>query len=293
LNVSLPPKLKEIVMLRLALRWRELRALYEKHGFNISFLGGETADLPDQVRSAVFDMTIAAYAKRGCVIKGNIEPGDKIYGFASDGQARWEDKPNSGIMANGLTLGRSCMLWKGYNRCNPNLKRAEPFYTGRFLCDGIAIGMNGMTVGEALLSPTRQWPLVIRMIMEKLISFDALHLLHGISINTGGGATKIKNLGHDILYVKNMPEPALFFRLIQSESEEEWRNMFKTFNCGIGIDIIGKNDPSLDLVIQDVARECDIKAYELGACLNNPNKDKENKKNNVVLLKTPYGAFRY
>ena len=291
LNVGLPNDLKETIMISLAQRWPKLRKIYNRYGFNeISFLGGETADLFDQVRSAVFDMTITAYANREHIIKGNVQPGDGIWGFASDGRAVWETEENSGIMANGLTLARSSLIWKGYNKIYPTLRRSGKYYKGRFSCVEESKMLPGMTVSKALLSPTRQWPIVIRKIMELLIRENALELLHGISINTGGGATKIKHLGHGLIYVKNMPWPAPIFQLIQQESKEKWENMFKTFNCGVGIDIIGKNDSAvLKPILEAVAQEYRIKLYKLGACHKNP----ASVKDNLVILKTPYGEFQY
>lgn len=289
LNIGLPDEIKEIIMISIAKRWLKLKEVYLQHGFDISFLGGETADLPDQVRSAVFDMTITAYAERDHVIKGNVHQDDKIWGFASDGRARWEDRENSGIMANGLTLARSCLMWKGYNKLYPFLKRPEKYYTGKFGCGEMAELLSCVSVSDVLLSPTRQWPIIIKMIMDKLIAADSLELLHGISINTGGGATKIRNLGHGLMYIKNMPEPAPVFQLIQQQSKEKWQHMLKTFNCGVGIDIIGEDGSYLGVVLKEVAQECGINLYELGECQKNPASDKEN----AVLLKTQYGEFRY
>ncbi len=289
LNIGLAPEIKEIVMISLAKRWLKLKELYLGHGFDISFLGGETADLPDQVRSAVFDMTITAYADRDHIIKGDIQPGDKIWGFASDGRANWEERENSGLMANGLTLARACLMWKGYNRKYPTLKRPGRYYTGRFECDEMSELLSCVSVGDSLLSPTRQWPLVIKVIMNKLLAADALDLLHGISINTGGGASKIKNLGRGLIYEKYPPEPAAIFRLIRQQSQEKWQHMFKTFNCGVGIDIIGENAAVLDGVLREAARECGIDLYELGECRQNPASAKEN----IVRIKTKYGEFTY
>jgi phosphoribosylaminoimidazole (AIR) synthetase len=290
LNSGLPKELKEVIMISLANRWSKLKELYQQHGFNdISFLGGETADLLDQVRSTVFDMTITAYAEKSHIIKGNVQPGDKIWGFASDGQAVWEKEKNSGIMANGLTLARSCLFWKGYDKQYPILKRDGPYYTGRLKVMDTPKLLSGSTISDAILSPTRQWPIVIRKIMDKLIADNSLELLHGISINTGGGTTKVKNLGHGILYSKTMPRPAPIFQLISNESKEKWENMFKTFNCGVGIDVVGEDDGYLKAVLYEVAEECGIKLYELGNCLKNEKSEKEN----VVLLRTQYGSFWY
>ncbi|MEI7620670.1 MAG: hypothetical protein WCJ57_03840 [Candidatus Falkowbacteria bacterium] len=291
LNLALPKELKEVVMMAVASRLLELKELYSEHGFKIKFLGGETADLPDQVRSGVFDIAITAWADKADLIAGNIQDGDLIFGFPSDGRASWEQTRNSGIMSNGLTLARSCLMSKRYNEKYPNLKRSGKFYKGQFDYNDYPKILNGMSVGEALLSPTRQWAIVIKEIITALKEVDALHMLHGISMNTGGGATKISNLGSGgILYKKVMSTPPPFFHLIKEESSETWKNMFVGLNCGIGIDIVGENNPIFTEALQKVSAKCWLPLHPLGSCQrfsDEPGVD------NKVKLTTPFGSFEY
>jgi len=127
LNVNFPKELKNIIMKEVAIRFAELKKLYADHGIRIILLGGETADLPDQVRSGVFDIAITAWANKKDLIAGNIQNGDVIYGFPSDGQAVWETEENSGIMSNGLTMARSRLMSTAYNAKYPVLKRDGDF----------------------------------------------------------------------------------------------------------------------------------------------------------------------
>ncbi|MFA5753872.1 MAG: hypothetical protein WC905_00735 [Patescibacteria group bacterium] len=291
LNLNLSKEIKETVMSQVATRLIELRELYAENGFVIKFLGGETADLPDQVRSGVFDMAITAQANKGDVISGNVQDGDIIYGFASDGQTLWEPRPNSGLMSNGLTMARSVLMNRRYNQKFPALKRAGKFYKGRFDYDFCPNILQGMSVGEALLSPTRQWAIVIKKIIIALKKKNASHLLHGITMNTGGGATKILNLGlGGIEYVKGMPIAPPICQLIQKESQESWHNMYKSFNCGVGIDVVGEHNPILNTVLKQVAHDCGLPLYTMGVCLRFA--DEKNAKNKVT-LGTPYGSFQY
>ncbi|MFH1608408.1 MAG: hypothetical protein ABH951_00105 [Patescibacteria group bacterium] len=290
LNVGFDFKLgyKETIMRAVAIRMQELKELYVSHGFtNIKFLGGETADLPDQVKSGVFDMAITAWADKKDLITGNVEPGDKIYGFASDGQAKWEIQQNSGIMSNGLTLARCSLMSREYNQFSV-FRRDGEFYEGRFLTDDRPDILNGLSVSEAILSPTRQWAIVIHKVLSYLKSMNCLSLVHGISMNTGGGATKIRNVGRGgIIYYKKMPTPPPLFRLIQEETKENWSNMYKTFNCGVGLDFVGKDDPRLHETLKQVSRECKITLYELGDCEFWAGPE------NKVQLETNYGAYEY
>jgi len=95
---------KDLVMRQIILRIRTLLELYGEYGFCFDFFGGETADLPDQVQTMVFDMDIRAAAREENIIKGNVEIGDSIFGFASHGRAVWERRYNSGIGSNGFCL---------------------------------------------------------------------------------------------------------------------------------------------------------------------------------------------
>jgi len=289
LNLNLPSELKKVVMKAVAVRLLELREIYQAHDFNLKFLGGETADLPDQVKSGVFDIAITAWADKSDLVAGNIDAGDIIFGFASDGQAAWEEKPNSGIMSNGLTLARSCLMHTEYNKLYPALKRDGDFYTGKHYFDSDYSGEpNSMTVGEALLSPTRQWAIVIKILISILKEKNSLHMLHGISMNTGGGATKISHVGSGgLIYVKNMPTPPPFFLLIQSESGEKWENMYRSFNCGIGIDVVGENNDIFHDAIAETSRICNVEQYHLGGVV------KGEGESNQVWLSTPFGDFRY
>jgi len=283
--------LKDIIMKQIALRFLELKELYNQQGIELHILGGETADLPDQVKSGVFDIAITAWADKEGLITGNVKPGDVIFGFASDGQAAWEEKPNSGLMSNGLTSARSSLMY-GYYNYRLNLQRDKKqdqqfFYKGRFEVSDKPRILGGLSVSEAILSPTRQWALVINKIIAALQSVDALHMLHGITMNTGGGATKIKRLGSGgIHYSKVMPPPPPIFRLIQKESGEKWSHMYRVFNCGIGIDVVGENNLTFSQAVQLAARESGIHLFKIGDC-------RSAERENEVTLITKFGEFNY
>lgn len=263
--------------------------LYRQFGFgritnSIRFLGGETADLPRQVQTSVFDMTVSGYIPAVGVVKGDVRPGDLIWGFSSGGRAAWEDRQNSGIMANGLTLGINTLIHPDYVEQYPNLLPAGVTFNGRFHVNDPS-GIYDMTIAQVLLSPTRQWAILIKILIDKLCADDAFHLLHGISVNTGGGATKIVNVGTGgIVYHKTMPKPLGIFQLIQRESQECWRNMFRSFNCGIGIDVVG--DSHLEPYLNAVEIETGVRLHKLGCCEADISSDK-----NRVVLQTPYGTF--
>jgi len=275
---------KDDIIEQVAIRFAELRELYRSYGFAIYWLGGETADLPDQVDNIVFDVCVHAQANRNDLIIGNVMSGDKIFGFRSDGQAVWENEVNSGIMSNGLTLGRTCTMWKGYNEKYPFLWDKNA-YTGRYLVGEHSDLVPGLSVSDAVASPTRHWSIFIRLLIERLAKKGISSMLHGISMNTGGGATKIGHVGKGILYKKKMPTPPGIFQLIQRESEVTWEEMFEDFNCGIGLDIVGEDNPRFEKALDELENKTHIECLELGNCEEWPGEG------NKVELDTPYGFF--
>lgn len=283
ININAHTVQKGLVMNEIGARFGELLELYRGYGFDIHFLGGETADLPMQVRNVVFDITVSARAKKVDVIKGNIQPGDKIYGFASDGQSAWEQTYNSGIMSNGLTLARVGLMSRDYTEEYPHLG----MHHGRFAVGEKANPRDILSISDALISPTRQWAIAIKMLLEKLKEADAYDTLHGISMNTGGGVAKLGNLGQGIVYKKHMPTPPEIFQIIHQETGESWKNMFQVFNCGVGIDVVGTDDPRLRKALEEVSQETQIMLYDLGVC------ELSEDTNNHVVAETEYGRFIY
>lgn len=276
---------KQVLMEQISERLAELKSLYRSYGFQMYFLGGETADLPHQVQTVAFDVNVHARAQERDLILGNVQSGDSIWGFSSAGRAVWETDENSGIMSNGLTLGRIALMSRAYTEKYPDLVRIGGSYEGVFrVGDQSVLLDNGMTVDQALISPTRQWAILIKVLIDELKVRGFLHLLHGITMNTGGGATKVLHLGKGgILYRKTMPYPPGIFQLIQYESDETWGNMYKDFNCGIGIDVIG--DLGIGPFLEEVAKKTGIRLHLLGKCF--PSGEAGNK----VELLTPFGTF--
>ena len=137
-------------------------------------------------------------------------------------------------MCNGLTLARHCLMGGGYENTYPRIRDPEgKEYYGNFKTDQFHLDL-GMTVGEALLSPTRLFSPLLKGVLAELGEE-----VHGVVHNTGGGQTKCLRLGRGVRYVKdNLPEPDPIFRLIQSASGEEWKDMYGGFNMGMGMDVI-------------------------------------------------------
>jgi len=81
---------------------------------HITLAGGETADVGDIVRTVDVGYTAFARLKKSDVINIDIQGGDFIVGFASYGQATYEDSYNGGMGSNGLTSARHDVFCKDY-----------------------------------------------------------------------------------------------------------------------------------------------------------------------------------
>lgn len=249
-------------------------------GISIPFAGGETADHPDQLRT--LDVSGSIFGRVGLdkVVTGEkIEPGDLIVGLESGGKAKYERCLNSGIMCNGLTLARNCLMDKRYASMYPEISYNVDRFTGRYKFDEYLDELE-MTVGEALLSPTR----IFTPIVNKILSENG-EPVHAMVHNTGGGVTKCLRLGHGIHYIKDsLPEPSPIFRLIQRESKTDWQEMYEDFNMGVGFELIVKPE-SVDEII-NIAEGFNVKAMVIGHC-------EKSKAQNRLTVSSRFGKFMY
>ncbi len=254
--------------------------LLKEYGMDISFLGGETADLPDQLKTLDVSGTIHGRVKLSDAITGeDIEPGDKIIGLRSGGQTEYEEEKNSGIMCNGITLARHSLMKKEYEEKYPEIKGPKKGYYGSFSLDEYQEEL-GMSIGEAILSPTRIFAPVLMKILEKY-----REKVKGMVHNTGGGVTKSLGIGENIHYVKeDLFEPDQIFRLIKKESGESWRAMYEDYNMGTGFEIIVKPNTAEDVL--KVAEKFDLGAKTIGEC-------EKSEEGNKVSINSEFGNFEY
>ncbi|MFN5135987.1 MAG: AIR synthase related protein, partial [Chitinophagaceae bacterium] len=219
---------------------QELFDTLKQFGVNIHYLGGETADVGDVVRTIAVNGTMAArWPKNKIISNDKIKPGDVIVGLAGFGRANYETSYNSGIASNGLTSARHDVLSKFYAQhfpetFEPTLKD-EVVYIGKHrLTDEIKTGQQSTTIGQLILSPTRTFAPVLKEILVN--HFDAVH---GLIHCSGGGQTKcLKYLPSAMKVVKdNLFTPPVIFDLIQEASGADAREMYQVFNMGTRLEI--------------------------------------------------------
>ena len=135
----------------------------KKSGVRIHYLGGETADVGDVVRTIAVNGTLTArWRKDRLITNEKIQPGDVIVGLASFGQSVYENSYNSGIGSNGLTSARHDILKKAYRRdfsesFDPALSEKLSYIGPYALTDTITIEGKEMEIGKLILSPTRTY----------------------------------------------------------------------------------------------------------------------------------------
>ena len=255
-------------------------------GLNVVMCGGETADVGDIVKTLLIDASVFTSMKREDIINAeNIKAGDVIVGLASDGKASYEDEFNSGIGSNGLTLARHGVLshayYKKFTECyDQNLDEKFIFFGNYQLTNKIK-GLS-LTVGEALLSPTRTYAPLLLDVLKKY-----REEIHGIIHNTGGGQTKILNFGNGITYLKNnLFKIPKIFEIIRKSSETLWKEMYQVFNMGHRMEICC--DESIAKEIIDIAKKYNIESKIIGQCEKSSYKNK-----NQLEIKSEFGSFNY
>ena len=240
-----------------------------RHGINMVFMGGETADVGDVVRTIAVNGTMTArWPKEKIITNEKIKAGNVIVGFAGYGQAVYENEYNSGIGSNGLTSARHDVLNKKYKSSFPEsldgLMDDEVAYIGPYdLTDRIDINYRGKifqtSVGKLILSPTRTFlPLAKQILSEH---FDKVN---GMIHCSGGGQTKcMKYVPENVNIIKdNLFEPPEIFKIIQQSSGADDKEMYQVFNMGCRLEIY-TDEKNADQLI-GIAKGFDIDARVIG-----------------------------
>lgn len=171
-----------------------------------ALVGGETAEMPDFYSEGEYDMagfSVGVVDKSKMITGANIKKGNKIVGIAS-----------SGIHSNGYSLVRKVFFEKMQMQVTDYVEEL------------------GMTLGEALLTPTKIYAKACEAVIGK-------HTVNGIIHITGGGFFEnIPRIIPEGLGVKinvgTWEVPAIF-NYIQKCGNIEDVDMFSTYNMGAGM----------------------------------------------------------
>ena len=241
----------------------EILKYYRELGINIHSGGGETADVGDLVRTIIVDSCMTVRIKKNQIINNsNIKAGDVIVGLCSSGISSYEKEYNSGIGSNGLTSARHDVLSKyiktKYPESFDNELPENLAYCGSKRLTDKLDGFD-MDIGKMLLSPTRSYAPLLKLIFDKI----GRNEIHGIIHCTGGGQTKILHFIDNLHIIKNnLFEIPPIFRLIMEESDTDPKEMYKVFNMGHRMEIY--LEPKNASKVIDLSKSVGIDAKIIG-----------------------------
>ena len=178
-----------------------------------ALVGGETAEMPGFYPEDEYDLagfSVGIVDEEKIINKETIVPGDVILGLRS-----------SGVHSNGFSLVR-----KVFDVENRELKAPLE-------------ALGGRSLGETLLTPTRIYVKPVLALMEQV-------RVKGVSHITGGGFYENipRSLPEGICAsIEKVKVPVLpVFRMIALEGQIDERDMFNTFNMGIGMSLVVAKD---------------------------------------------------
>ena len=178
-----------------------------------ALIGGETAEMPGFYPIDEYDLagfSVGVVDKDKVFDKTKIQPGDVILGL-----------PSSGVHSNGFSLVRKVLDVE-----HTDLKAPVE-------------ALGGKSLGETLLAPTRIYVKSILALMEQVSIKSVSHI-------TGGGF--YENIPRSLpkgmtAKIKESDVPVLpIFDLIQEKGNVPRREMFNTFNMGIGMTVVVSQD---------------------------------------------------
>ncbi len=198
---------------------------------NMSIIGGETASLPELINGFDLAGTCLSFVKKNKIITGEaITEGDIIIGIQS-----------SGLHSNGYTLARKVLLQSPFTM---NDEFPHGFYPDK-------------TIGEVLLEPTRIYVKEILALLDKVT-------VHGLAHITGGGLKNLLRLKKDVQFeLTDLFKPQDVFFFLMEQGDIDQKEMYKTFNMGMGFAVIVSQDDA-DEAIDVLSKHSEMSVKKVG-----------------------------
>jgi phosphoribosylformylglycinamidine cyclo-ligase len=205
-----------------------------------ALIGGETAEMPSFYPEGEYDLAgfaVGIVDKSKIIDNSTMKPGDVVIGL-----------PSSGIHSNGYSLVR-----KVFDVENGSLNRTLPEY-------------NSKTLGEVLLAPTEIY-------VKPVLALNDEVNIKGISHITGGGFYEniprcLKDGVSVVISRKTLRIPPIF-GIIATAGDIPDRDMFNTFNMGVGMTVI-VDSTDADKAIEILKRN-GVDAYAIGVLAEGEN----------------------
>jgi phosphoribosylformylglycinamidine cyclo-ligase len=170
-----------------------------------ALVGGETAEMPGMYHAGDYDLagfTVGVVEKDLIIDGSKTRAGDVVIGL-----------PSSGPHSNGYSLIRRLIAHTGADASTQ---------------------VEGMALFDRLMAPTR---IYVKPLLQLLKEFD----VHGLAHVTGGGITdnlpRVIPEGLGIVLEKRALELPPVFRWLQQAAGVDDAEMYRTFNCGIGMTV--------------------------------------------------------
>jgi phosphoribosylformylglycinamidine cyclo-ligase len=195
-----------------------------------ALIGGETAEMPSMYSAGKYDLAgfaVGAVERHKILPRGDVAAGDAIIGIAS-----------SGLHSNGFSLVRHIIErgdWRSADRPALSNASCESQQTFTEAYQVVCPWDSTQTLGTALLTPTR---LYVKPLLAVLRSAHGAHIKALAHITGGGLLENIPRVLPDHLAASingnswQMPE---VFRWLKTAGNIEMNEMYRTFNCGIGM----------------------------------------------------------
>ena len=197
-----------------------------------ALIGGETAEHPGVMAADDYDLAgfcVGLVDRKDIIVPERIQEGDILLAL-----------PSSGLHSNGFSLVR-----KVFDIEHADLQAYVPEL--------------GTTLGEALLVPTK---LYVKPVLAAIAAAD----VHGISHITGGGfyenVPRIMPEGYCAVIEKNRIQVPAIFRLLQEKGEIPERDMYNTYNMGVGMVMAVSADTAAAAL--KALQDNGVEAYEIG-----------------------------
>jgi phosphoribosylformylglycinamidine cyclo-ligase len=207
----------------------------------MALIGGETAELPGIYRKSAYDLCgfAVGVADRERIVDGSAIPvGSRVVGVASSG-------PHS----NGYSLIRKILSSKKIP-----LDTYLPEYRE--------------TLREVLLKPTHIYAKVVDFLLERFPIYGMVHI-------TGGGfwenIPRVLPRSTSVLLDATRWEHPPIFRFLKKEGKVPVEEMYRVFNCGIGLVLIVPSDRVGEIL--EGLEKFQLKGWEIGEVL--PRKEGE------------------
>lgn len=198
-----------------------------------ALIGGETSEMSSFYGDGNYDLAgfaVGIVDRERCVTGESIEAGDIVLGL-----------PSSGLHSNGYSLVRRIVLEH----------KQLPLDT--------YIEALGRTIGEEVLEPTKLYVKPILPLLEE-------NLVKGIAHITGGSfydnIPRILPKGLGVMINSDAWPVLPIFRLLQEWGHVETKEMYHTFNMGIGMVLVVK--PELVERVVEVLETEHEKVYSIG-----------------------------